>query len=159
MAIYTKRISIGAFLKKGEDIKDGDIVQIGNEGKQVEGQFGMQDIFLIKTSNKEGNISINTTSLNCLIDAYGEDSKNWIGKQIKVWAILSNVQGKMIKVYYFTHPLAVLDEEGGFSLPRIAPNSSQNTEKTQSTTPAVKMPQNTPQQATEGEISVDDLPF
>lgn len=119
MAIYSKKVSVGSFLKKGEDIKNNDIVEIANEGKQVEGQFGMQDLFLIKTTNgKEGNLSLNQTSLNCLIDAYGTDSKNWIGKKAKVWAILSNVQGKMIKVYYLTHPLADVDDEGNFTIPK-----------------------------------------
>ena len=48
MTQYTKRESLGQWLKKGEDFKDGDTVQIANEGKQTEGQFGTQDVFLIK---------------------------------------------------------------------------------------------------------------
>lgn len=113
MAIYEKRVSVGAFLKKGEDIKDGDIIEIANEGKQTEGQYGLQDIFLIKTKDKEGNVSFNQTTINNLIDGYGKDSVKWIGKKAKVWAILSNVQGKMIKVYYFLHPDTILDEASG----------------------------------------------
>jgi len=115
---YTKRVSVGTFLKKGEDYKDGDILEIGNEGRQIEGQFGIQDIFLVRTpSKKEGNVGFNSTSINCMIDAFGNDSINWIGKKVKVWAILSNVKGKMIKVYYFTHPEAILEEDGTFVLP------------------------------------------
>uniref|UniRef100_A0A6M3L977 Uncharacterized protein n=1 Tax=viral metagenome TaxID=1070528 RepID=A0A6M3L977_9ZZZZ len=115
---YTKKVSVGAFLKKGEDFKDGDIVEIANEGKQQEGQFGMQDLFLLKTKTNEGNVSFNQTTINNLIDGYGEDSINWIGKKVKVHAILSNVQGKMIKVYYFLHPDSKLDETTGqFALP------------------------------------------
>jgi len=114
MAIYKKRESIGSFFKKGEDFKDGDFVEIANEGKQIEGQFGMQDIFMIKLANgKEGNVSFNQTTINNLIDAYGENSLSWIGKKVKVMAILSNVQGKMIKVYYFLHPDSELNEETG----------------------------------------------
>ena len=136
MSVYKKQVSVGAFLKKGEDIKNGDIVTIANEGKQVDGQFGTQDLFLVKTAaGKEGNVSFNRTSLNCLVEAYGEESRNWIGKQAKVWAILSNVQGKMIKVYYFTHPSAELDEDGGWSLPV-------------QTTPPVK-----------DEVTLDQIPF
>lgn len=137
--IYHKQVSVGAFLKKGEDIKDGDIVVIASEGKQVEGQYGIQDIFLIKLKDgKEGNISLNATSLNCLIDAYGEDSKNWIGKSAKVWAILSNVQGKMTKVYYFTHPEATIDDSGTFSIPNQQTPNEQNLDD---------------------EIKTEDLPF
>jgi len=125
--IYKKKISIGAFLKKGEDYKDNDIITIANEGKPIEGQFGIQDVFLIKLSDgREGNVSFNQTSLNTLIDGYGEDSKNWIGKKAKVMAILSNVQGKMIKVYYFLHPNTELDEKTGqFTIPGQVPEGKE----------------------------------
>ena len=74
----------------------------------------MQDVFSIKLKDgKEGNMSFNQTTMNNLIDGYGEDSVNWIGKEAKVWAIMSNVQGKMKKVYYFLHPDTELDEESG----------------------------------------------
>ena len=112
---------MGAFLKKGEDFKQGDLIEIMDEGKQVEGQYGTQDIFLVKvydkiTGSKEGSVSFNSTSINTLIDAFGENSKNWIGKKVKVWAIMSNVQGKMIPVYYYSHPDATLNDKGIFEL-------------------------------------------
>ena len=118
--IYTKKVSIGAFLKKGVDFKDGDFITIANEGKQIEGQYGTQDVFLVKLADgREGNVGFNQTTINNLIDGYGKDSVKWIGKQVKVWAILSNVQGKMIKVYYFLCPETILDEVSGeFILPR-----------------------------------------
>ena len=138
--IYKKKVSIGQFLKKGEDFKDGDLVEIANEGKQIEGNFGTQDVFLVKLKDgREGNVSLNTTSMNNMIDAFGEDSKNWIGKKAKVWAILSNVQGKMIKVYYFSHPEAALSEDGEFIL----------TKSSSDDIPIVE----------EEEIDVKDIPF
>lgn len=115
--LYKKRVSVGAFLEKGKDYKDGDLIELLTEGKTVEGQFGPQEVFSAKTSeNKEGNVSFNSTSINNMIDAYGEDSKNWVGKRLKVWGILSNVKGKMTKVYYFSDPEAILNEEGVFSI-------------------------------------------
>lgn len=118
MSIYKKRINLGAFLKKGEDFKENDLLEILDEGTQNEGKYGTQDVFLVKTSDeKEGNVNLNSTSINALIDAFGEDSKNWIGKKVKVWAILSNISGKMQKAYYFTHPDAILNDKGAFELP------------------------------------------
>lgn len=118
MATYKKRESIGNFLKKGTDFKENDLIEIANEGQQQEGKYGTQDIFLIKTAEgTEGNVNFNQTTINNLIDGFGEDSINWIGKQVKVWAILSNVQGKMIKVYYFLHPDSELSEDGQFLIP------------------------------------------
>lgn len=111
---YTKKESLGQWLKKGEDFKDSDMVTIANEGKQTEGQFGTQDVFLIKLRNgTEGNTNFNQTTINNLIDAFGEDSINWIGKKVKVMMIKQNVQGKIVSVYYFLHPDTILDDESG----------------------------------------------
>ena len=42
---YQKKVSVGSFLKKGEDIKDGDLVEVANEGKEVEGiVFDLADL-------------------------------------------------------------------------------------------------------------------
>jgi len=109
---YIKKVSMGNFLKKGEDFKDGDILEIANEGKQVEGTYGTQDLFLVKVGDLEGNVSFNQTSINGLIDAYGDDSINWIGKKIKTTKIKQNVSGKFIDVYYFSHPEAEMTEDG-----------------------------------------------
>jgi hypothetical protein len=40
--LYQKRVSVGQFLEKGTDIKDGDIVEIASEGKEVEGKSPVQ---------------------------------------------------------------------------------------------------------------------
>lgn len=111
---FTKKESVGSFLKKGEDIKNGDILIILDEGKQVEGEFGKQNVFSVKTfSGKEGNVTFNQTSINCLIDGYGKESKEWINKEVKVECIKQNVQGKLTNVYYFLHPKAELNEKTG----------------------------------------------
>jgi len=110
---YTKHVSVGAFAKKKVDINSGDLITISNEGKQVEGQFGTQDVFLVKLVNgEEKNINVNQTSLNGLIDAYGDDSVKWIGKQVKVWLIKQNVAGKFVDVLYISHPESDLTETG-----------------------------------------------
>ena len=111
---YTKKISLGQFLRKGEDICDGDFVTIANEGKQMPGEYGVQDIFLVKLEDgREGNVGFNQTSINNLIDGFGDDSINGIGKKVKIVVIKQNVQGKIRPVYYFLHPNTELDEESG----------------------------------------------
>jgi len=112
---YEKRESTGSFLKKGVDFKDGDLVEIRNEGKKVAGKFGEQDIFIIRTEKgTEGNVAFNQTSINNMVDAFGGESEDWVGKEVKVHGIMSNVQGKMTKVYYFAHPDAVINDNGEF---------------------------------------------
>lgn len=117
MAIFKKKQSSGPFLKKGEDIKQGDLVEIASEGRQEQGEYGTQNIFLIKTASKEGNMSLNQTTINALVDAYGEDSKAWIGKQAKVTAIKQMVAGKLMNVFYLSHPDAEMSDDGVFYIP------------------------------------------
>ena len=45
---YTKQVSVGSFLTKGEDFKEGDLIEVASEGKQVDGKYGMQDLFMVK---------------------------------------------------------------------------------------------------------------
>jgi len=111
---YTKKVSVGQFLKKGEDYKANDVVEIASEGKAIEGDYGIRQVFLIKLADgREGNVNFNQTTINNLVDGFGNDSVKWIGKKVKVEAVLSNVQGKMIKVYYFLHPDTILNEASG----------------------------------------------
>lgn len=118
--IYEKKVSVGAWLKKGQDFKDGDLIELANEGQEVQGEFGTQNVFLVKTKDgKEGNVSINQTSINGFIDGFGKEAVNWVGKKIKVVKIKQNVSGKFIDVYYFAHPEAELTENG-FVLPSTA---------------------------------------
>lgn len=111
MAIYQKKVSVGQYAKKGEDFMDGDVITIASEGQQVQGTYGVQNVFLMKLKTGEKNMNVNQTSLNNIIDAYGPDSLKWIGKQLKVWLIMQVVSGKMQKVVYLSHPLAELVED------------------------------------------------
>lgn len=116
MTKYKK--SVGRFAKVGVDYKENDILTIANEGKEVEGSFGIQDAFLVKLTNgEEKNMSFNQTSINNMINSYGEDSVKWVGQKVKVWLILQNVQGKMKKVTYLSHPDAEVTDSGDFVIP------------------------------------------
>src|ERR1017187_263457 len=97
MTIHTKKVSIGNFLKKGTDFKDGDILEVASEGKEVQGEFGVQNMFMVKTQDgKEGNVSFNQTSINGCIDSYGDNDLKWIGKKVKANKIKQNVAGKFL---------------------------------------------------------------
>lgn len=121
-----KKVSMGvAFARKKSyeyegkqfeaDIKDGDIVEILNDGAIMVGQYGEQHVFKIKTRNGEKAVTFNQKSINNLIDSFGEESSGWVGKEVKVWAIKAMVSGKMSIVVYFSHPEADMDDEGNFT--------------------------------------------
>ena len=112
---YTKKVSIKVdFAVKGVEIKDGDIIQLLDEGRTEPGTFGPQHVFKVKLAGgTEKDFSVNQTSLNNLIDAFGDEASEWIDKDVRVWAILQSVSGKMKKVYYLSHKDAEIDEATG----------------------------------------------
>lgn len=119
MKKYTKKSSIGAWLKKGEDFKTGELLEILNEGAEVDSQFGgSQTAFMARTAKgKEGNVGFNQTSINNMIDAYGEDAEKWIGQMVKVWIFPDFKDGKMTQKLIITHKDAELTAKG-FVLPK-----------------------------------------
>ena len=101
--ILKKSINLGKFAKLGEDFRDGSALTILSEGTPVDGKFGRQIVFRVKLPNgDEKNLAFNATSQNKLIEAYGEETKQWIDKPCYVWAINQVVQGNMRKIVYLT---------------------------------------------------------
>lgn len=104
-----KAEKISNWVKVGENLKDGDIVQILEEGEIQESEFkGKQTKrFVTKvklTGGEVKSVGMNSTSFNNLIDAFGDETKTWIGKDVKAWVVSQNVSGEFKKVLYFTHP-------------------------------------------------------
>lgn len=115
--LVQKKISIqGEWAKAKIDLFTGDIIRILNKGEIVPGDFGDRHVFKIETKNGEKLLSFNQTTMNYLIDAFGGETNEWQGKEVKVWLIKSNVQGKMKDVVYLTAPDWV-ETEDGFALP------------------------------------------
>ena len=100
-----KRTSVGGeWAKLGKDFEEGDVLTIASEGDIVSGEFGDRHVFKITVKGGEKNLSFNQTTLNYLVDAYGDDSTLWNGKEVKVWVVDQNVQGKIRGVVYLTAP-------------------------------------------------------
>lgn len=112
----TKKVSAGSpYVKKGEEILDGDLVTIANEGQEIPGQYG--DQFVIKITLEDGEeraMTLNQTSENNLIEAYGEDSIKWVGKKAKVFLEKKKINDKKVIVAYLAAPGWVKDEFGDF---------------------------------------------
>jgi hypothetical protein len=103
--------SVGKWLKKKEDFNDGDTAIILDGGQQIEGQYGTQNIFSIEVNGIKGIVSFNQTSINSLVEGYGEESEKWVEKQVAIHGIKQSVQGKLMTVFYFMHPNAEYDED------------------------------------------------
>jgi len=114
----TKRTSVrGEWAKKGEDIKDGDVVQINDSGEVVTGEYGDRTVFRIQTRNGEKLLSFNQTTVNNLVDAYGKKSEAWVGKNATVFIIKAMVSGKFTNVVYLAGEGWGMSDDGKFHGP------------------------------------------
>ena len=101
----------GEFIKKGEDVKNDDTVIIKDEGTWIDGQFGKQFVVKIETpTGEEKNANFNQTTINILHDEFGEETANWIGKEVLVRVKKDTVGGKKVDIYYFVTPNWDFDE-------------------------------------------------
>lgn len=103
------------------DIKNGDIVKVLNAGDVVSGEFGEQNVFQIMTRNGEKNATFNQSSINALIDAYGDDSEEWVGKEVKVLTKKDVVANKKVIIAYLVPTNYILNEWGELEKEESAP--------------------------------------
>lgn len=138
---YQKRVSVsGEYAKKREDINDQDIITILDGGRTVTGEYGDQQVFKIETKNGEKLLTFNQTSINNMIDAFGEDGDGWKDKEVRVHLMKQNVSGKFKDVVYLAESSWVMGENGLERPETGKKNIKKNTKE-------------------EDEIDADDLPF
>ncbi len=105
-------------VKYEADLQNGDKVKILNAGEVVSGQFGEQQVFKIETRNGEKNYPINQKSINILIEAFGDDSKDWVGKEVNVLTLKGTFAGKRGIASYLVTEGWVLDDWGELVKPQ-----------------------------------------
>lgn len=139
--ILTKKTSVpGDWLKFGEDIEDQGTIKILDEGKKVAGDYGERDVFKVLAGDKERNVSFNQTSINNLVEAFGGDTLNWIGRTVKLWAIKQMVSNKIRNVMYFAPTSWTMTDEGEFLPPLNEGVSGKSEEAPATTTSAPEQP-------------------
>jgi hypothetical protein len=154
---FEKRTSVeGNFAKKGVDILPNDIVEIMNEGRVVDGQYGTQNIFKIEGERGEFLMSFNQTSLNALIEEWGTESTQWIGKKVKVHSMKQNVSGKFLDVYYVA-PYGYEMSEYGFV--KVNNGESNQVPPIQHPTEAEFIAQDKEEGIMAGDVALEDIPF
>ncbi|HLH93563.1 MAG TPA: hypothetical protein VKW08_00450 [Xanthobacteraceae bacterium] len=104
---YTK--SIGGAWAKSTDITSGTKAKIMSETTHTESQFKdkngapkFQDVAKVRFEGKEEalNVNLNRATIYGLIDAFGEESKDWIGKVLTVHTEKVVVAGKRVTALY-----------------------------------------------------------
>lgn len=86
------RMDKGGTYLKAKDAERGAIIEILDEGHWEEskkftyedGSPQQQCVFKIRYKGEEKNMKLNKASRVAMIDAFGEESKGWIGKTAKL---------------------------------------------------------------------------
>lgn len=99
-------------IKYEADLQNGDEIKILDSGQVEPGQFGEQHNFKIKTRNGDKKLSFNQSSINVLVEEFGEDTENWIGKDVKVILKKGTYAGKKGIATYVVVDGWQLDEYG-----------------------------------------------
>lgn len=89
---------------KGEDVKEGDIVTILDEGEKISQEFEGEERMWFEVTIQLGSLefpwAMNKTTQKRMIEKYGRETKLWIGKKLKLIKVKQNVQGTMRDVIY-----------------------------------------------------------
>lgn len=122
MKIPKKNNIDGSWAKVGEQIKDGDRIQIKNAGIiDDSGSFGPKHVFKILTMKREElNLSVNRTSLSNLAEGFGEETEGWIGKVVNAFVVRQMVGDSLKNVLYLAPEGWEMDEDGKFGNPNAA---------------------------------------
>jgi hypothetical protein len=105
------------FARPNINIFDKDIIKICNEGEWITFRYKDQErkklVFLIKTKRGEEKLlPLNQKTINTLISAFGDETKNWVGKEVRVWIFKSQVGEKFVDVVYLTPPNWRFEKDG-----------------------------------------------
>lgn len=86
-------------------IENGDVIEIVGDGHYVSSEdstFGRAylEIKVMLSNGKTKVWTPNKTTLRKLAEAFGDETSEWLGKQVKLSKIKQNVRGKMVDVIY-----------------------------------------------------------
>lgn len=96
-------------------LNNGDIVEILNEGKFLEAEETpfKRSAFQIDVRLQNGSKKVwtmNKTTRKRLAAAYGDDSKEWVGRRVRVEILKQTIRGELKNVIY-GHPVPSVEKE------------------------------------------------
>ena len=94
------------------DLKHGDVVRILDSGETETGNYGEQIVFKIKTRNGDKKLNMNQSTINVLVQEFGNDTEKWTGKDVTVLLRKTVIAGKKVIVAYLATPSWQIDEYG-----------------------------------------------
>ena len=122
---YQKQITQGKWAKSSE-LVSGTRAKIISETNPSPSSFlnkdgspKVQDVCKVQFEGlpEPMNVSLNRATINGLVDAFGEDSKSWIGHSLMVETEKMRVAGKaVVALYLIPDGFRRIDDENGYAL-------------------------------------------
>jgi len=154
--LYKKNQGVSGNWVKGKDVVSGTKAKLVSETLPIKSQFKdkngndkMQDVAKIRFEDKNEafNISLNRATIDGLIDAFGDDSKEWINKVLTAQTEKVVVGGKRVVALYLIPEGFVLEEDDEGYMHIVNPNKKEKIKDM----PSVDYP--------EDEINPEDILF
>ena len=151
MAQYTKTTGVSGAWVKPSEIVSGTKCKLMSETVPSEsiweGKTIKNNVAKIRFQGEDGeakNINVNKPSINALVDAFGSESKNWVGHVLTAHTEKMLVGGKRVTALYLVpEGYELKEDEGGYLvISKIGSSVAQET---------VDYPEET--------INLDDIPF
>lgn len=124
MSKYQKQVSIGGAWLKASEVKNGTKAKLISETTaqpsnflDKQGQPKTQDVAKVRVQGiaEPYNVNINRASINALVDAFGEDSKDWINKVLTLETEKVLVAGKrVVALYFIPEGYTKTDDDNGY---------------------------------------------
>jgi len=128
MANYQKTTAIQGSWVKSSEIENGTTAKIVSETNPQPSQYlnkdgspKNQDVakVLFKGYSESVNVGLNRTTINGLIDSFGEDSKNWQDKVLTVDVEKIRIGGKSnTAIYLIPENYEKTDDDSGYAVIR-----------------------------------------
>lgn len=117
MALYKKSSGTSGAWAKASDIPTGTRLRLVSECQPMQGEFGEQDVAKARFEGfaEPLNVRINKPTINALIEAFGEDSRQWMGQTLRTHIEPMNVGGRRVRaMYLLPEGYEVGEDEGGY---------------------------------------------
>jgi hypothetical protein len=114
---YQKKLGGGGKWVDKAQLTSGQKAKIVTETEPVEGQYGSQDVCKVRFEGQEEsvNLNLNGATINALVEAFGEDSKEWINKTLTVQLEKMVVSGKRVTaLYLIPEGFALKEDDNGY---------------------------------------------
>jgi|SRR3990167_1009886 len=121
---YQKSNPVSGLWAKGSELVSGTRAKLVSETTPIPSQFKNkdgstknQDVAKLRIEDKPEsmNISLNRATLDAMIDAFGDDSKDWINKDLTIQTEKVMVSGKRVTaVYLLPENYVMKEDENGY---------------------------------------------